>query len=63
MPKYGFRLKEITTVYEEVEADTLEEAHEMVYELMDAEDFDWGIGKMERGIEFTGDVHFDESSV
>jgi hypothetical protein len=56
MPKYGFYLEETTTVYEEVEADTVEKAHEMIYEVMDSDNFDWGIGKMERGVEFIGEI-------
>lgn len=46
MTTYRFYLIETTSVYKEVEADSLEEAQELAEEFMYSDEMDWGVGEM-----------------
>jgi hypothetical protein len=56
MPKYEYFLIEKTVVTVEIEAKDQDEANNMVEDMLDTGDIDWGIGGMETGYEFNGEI-------
>lgn len=59
MPKYTYLLTEKTTLWHEVEAQSLDEANEMVQDFLDSGLVDWGIGDMECRFDYShkGDLY------
>lgn len=56
MPKYAYWLVEKTTVYKVIEADSREEADEIVEEFMYSDHIDWGQGDMDCEMCFDGEI-------
>ena len=56
MNKYGYYLVEKTTIYKEVEAESIDQANEIIEEFMYSDHIDWGMGDMEYDYQFNGKI-------